>query len=180
MQAYGDSKVASGEERPKSRYVTGEDVLQSQDMTIMDKSALADKTLNATTPQGNKLMTMTKSSSNKASEIDGLGRIDTQEDEFDVVAIQRLHANNNKAADVENNSAERKQNENAYGVTRDIFDNSSYGEVGVKNFLNTQRQEGSPRSKGQSKDQSVSLVLMQDSMAFDDVKAMKVAAQANA
>lgn len=50
-----------------------------------------------------------------------------------------------------------------------MFDVSSYGEVRFNNFSQTPKN----RAPIEGYDQSVSLVQMQDSMAFDDIKGLK-------
>lgn len=63
----------------------------------------------------------------------------------------------------------------AFGVSHNIFDVSSYGEVNMKNIYATSPQnidnpKGYCKEEKQTYDQSVSLVQMQDSMNFDDFK----------
>lgn len=57
-------------------------------------------------------------------------------------------------------------NRQAFGVSHNLFDVSSYAEV---NF-NAIASPINPKGKADNYDQSVSLVQMQDSMAFDDLK----------
>mmetsp|Transcript_3918 Transcript_3918/g.4650 ORF Transcript_3918/g.4650 Transcript_3918/m.4650 type:complete len:132 (+) Transcript_3918:1548-1943(+) len=58
----------------------------------------------------------------------------------------------------------------AFGVSHNLFDVSSYAEV---HFNNMMQSPGQQKGKAENYDQSVSLVQMQDSMAFDDLKGMK-------
>ena len=57
-------------------------------------------------------------------------------------------------------------------MSHNIFDVSSYGEVHLK-----QHMVSSGQIQKDGYDASVSLVQMQDSMQFDDIKAMKKGAQ---
>ena len=82
----------------------------------------------------------------------------TEEDEFDVQEIQKIH----------DRKKQEEEKKNAFGMSHNIFDVSSYGEVHLKQHV----VSSGPIQKG-GYDASVSLVQMQDSMAFDDLKAMK-------
>jgi len=75
-----------------------------------------------------------------------------------------LHSKNNQQT-----AQDQEANLQAFGVGHNLFDMSSYGEVGFKHFSSNQK----PTIQQESYDQSVSLVQMQDSMAFDDLKGMK-------
>ena len=69
------------------RYTLDDNVMQSADMTIM-----SGKGLNVTGITG---MHKKKNSSHKGTEIgDDFGRMDTQEDEFDVNTIANIHNKN--------------------------------------------------------------------------------------
>ena len=112
LTAYGgdtNPDVTKGE-----RYTTDYDgVLQSADMTIV-----SGKGLNVTGIHVKKSGKENKS--NKASEIEDLGRLDTQEDEFDVNTIAKIH---------ESKKMLNENDKKAIGMSQNIFDVSSYGEV---------------------------------------------------
>ena len=94
--------------------------------------------------------------SNKQSEIEDHGRLDTQEDEFDVQTITKIHAQKQKPL----NDSEKK----ATGMSVNIFDVSSYGEVRLNNLANKSNYNKAPVPN-----QSVSYVQLDDeSMTFGD------------
>ena len=118
MQAYGYEKQESYNQQSKPRYLHDDDhVLTSQDMTIM-----SGKGLNITGIQTKRTQKGTHQS-NKGTEVEDM-RLDTQEEEFDLDAIDMAHK---KQADDE----AKKQ---AFGMSHNIFDVSSYGEVRLNNF----------------------------------------------
>lgn len=97
------------------------------------------------------------------------GRVETEgDDEFDVQMMQAIHMQN---------KLREEEQKKAFGVSHNIFDVSSYGEVHMKKFIaqsNQEQNEGGNtpyKTNVQTYDQSVSLVQMQDSMLFDDLKA---------
>ena len=112
VTAYGGD---SNPDRTKGeRYTTDYDgVLQSADMTIV-----SGKGLNITGIHVKK--SGKAESSNKNTEIEDLGRLDTQEDEFDVNAIAKVH---------ETKKMLNENDKKAIGMSQNIFDVSSYGEV---------------------------------------------------
>ena len=129
IQAYGGSRENDGAGGRGERYDDGDGMLGSADMTIMSGK------LNIT---GFGMRTQKKkSTSNRASEVeDRDGRLDTEEDCFDLQAIQQVHA---KKGAVESSAGGSSKN-NAFGMSHNIFDVSSYGEVRLNNFQ-TQSQQ---------------------------------------
>lgn len=101
---------------------------------------------------------------NKLTDIENQDPLATEEDEFDVQEIQKIHLR----------KQQEEEKKNAFGMSHNIFDVSSYGEVHLKQHMVSSGQI----QKG-GYDASVSLVQMQDSMAFDDIKAMKKNTNAN-
>ena len=68
--------------------------------------------------------TNVKSSKNKKSEVeDNGGRLDTMEDELDLNMIKKTHTT----------QMSEKDKKEAFGVSHNIFDVSSYGEVRLNN-----------------------------------------------
>lgn len=60
------------------------------------------------------------------SQVEDCGRLDTQEDDFDVEKITAIHDASKKG------TTDREQ---VYGTSHNIFDVSSYGEVRMNNVL---------------------------------------------
>ena len=118
-------------------------------MTIMDKSALNT----TTTPKPRD----GERKSSKVSNAEKDGPIPTEEDELELSTIAKVHQKKQQQQEIERQI-------NAFGQPKDLFENSSYNQhfLAPTSRMNVQ----SPSSK----DQTASLVLMQDSMQFDDIK----------
>ena len=148
----------------EARYMADQDdMLNPVDMTMMSTK------LNVTVGM-KKVNSKTGRHSSRNTEIaEDLGRIDTQEDELDLQTISNVHQQ--KSGQLADDSNKK----NAFGMSHNIFDVSSYGEVQMNQVLANQKMYGSSAYKNgiQTQDQSVSLVQMQDSMAFEDIKPLK-------
>lgn len=120
--AYGQ---ANDPQQKALRYRRNDDTIRvSNDMTVM--SVKLDQTA----------MTLKKRSNNpgsgllKNSDVDDLGgRLDTEDGELDIGEIHNLHRVNQAKNNA--NDAEKKE---AFGVSHNIFDVSSYGEVHLNMF----------------------------------------------
>ena len=89
-----------------------------------------------------------------------------EDDELDLKVINQVHSADNKKEQLLAKEAKLQ----AFGVSHNLFDISSYGEVRVNHMMpDSTAQDG----KDDDYDQSVSLVKMQDSYALDDIKAQK-------
>ena len=109
-------------------------------MTVVSVRGL-NVTAKLTQKGGNKNGAGNGQQSNKGTEIgDDLGRVETEgDDDLDLQLIGQVHQQKKQEAD---------QQKKAFGVSHNIFDVSSYGEVQLHKFIEASKNEPTTNQNG--------------------------------